>query len=214
MARRPRRRAPSAKPASIIENSRIALIVPDAMRFLSQVLDRQTFNAPVVPGLRWRRLDFVMQHQQQSRWCWAAVAASVALYYDPASTWTQCEVANRQFKKKDCCGADASGPCNKDRNLQSSLTIVGHLDPPFVVGPATFAQAQGETDGGRPLGVRTVWSNNRGAHFVAIIGYQPLFEMLAVDDPKYGKSDVDYTAFCTDYQNGDGTWSHTFFTKR
>lgn len=37
---------------------------------------------------------FSMQHQQQSNWCWAATATSVALFYQPASGWTQCQVAS------------------------------------------------------------------------------------------------------------------------
>ncbi len=76
--------------------------------------------------VRWHRLDFWMQHQQQTNWCWAAVATSVSHFFNPASTWTQCAVANGELNRNDCCGSGASGPCNVYGFLGSSLTRVGH----------------------------------------------------------------------------------------
>jgi len=40
----------------------------------------------------WHVLDFEIQQQERTKWCWAAVAASVARYYDPLSTFTQCSI--------------------------------------------------------------------------------------------------------------------------
>src|SRR5204863_1759343 len=77
---------------------------------------------------RWHRLDFSMQHQQQTNWCWAAVSTSVALFFNPSSGWTQCAVANGELNRNDCCGAGASGPCNVYGYLDTALTRVGHLD--------------------------------------------------------------------------------------
>ncbi len=159
--------------------------------------------------VRWHRLDFWMQHQQQTNWCWAAVATSVSHFFNPASTWTQCAVANGELNRNDCCGSGASGPCNVYGFLGSSLTRVGHHDH-TTSGTATFAQVQAEVDGGRPLCARTAWSGG-GAHFLAIIGYRSLGQMLAVDDPWYGKSDVSYTTFLTSYQ-GSGSWTHSYYT--
>src|SRR5688500_4926418 len=39
----------------------------------------------VIP--RWKRIDFTMQHQLQTQWCWAATSVSVRLYYRPFSGW-------------------------------------------------------------------------------------------------------------------------------
>jgi hypothetical protein len=80
-----------------------------------------------------------------------------------------------------------------------------------VSGAATFAQAQGEVDAGRPLGVRSAWSGG-GAHFLTIVGYDVPLQMLAVDDPLFGKSDVDYSTFCTDYHDA-GTWTNSYYIK-
>ena len=58
---------------------------------------------------------------------------------------------------------------------------------------------------------RTAWSGG-GAHFLAIIGYRLRNDMLAVDDPWYGKSDVAYATFNSSYQ-GSGSWTHSYFTR-
>jgi len=208
-----KRKNPSVKAASIIESTRLALILPDMLPLQPRAFDGRKTLAPLANWVRWQRLDFNMQHQQQTEWCWAAVATSLALYYDPGSTWTQCSVANAMLPGRDCCGADASGACNAPMSLTNTLqTTIGHLVRK-IPKAATFVEAQGEVDGGRPLGVRTAWGgDDNNAHLLMIIGYHPLFDMLGVDDPLYGKSDVDYTAFCTDYQNAGGVWNRTYFT--
>ena len=155
------------------------------------------------------RLNFNMQPQQQSNWCWAATSTSVAAYWDPATTWTQCGVANGELGRADCCGAGASGACNVYGFLDTSLTRVGHFDH-IVGGTATVSQVSTEIDGSRPVGVRTAWSGG-GAHFLCIIGYLP-GNFYGVDDPIYGKSDVSESTFKTAYQ-GSGSWTHTYYTR-
>jgi hypothetical protein len=64
---------------------------------------------------------------------------------------------------------------------------------------------------GRPLGVRTDWSGG-GAHFLRHYRYRIRNNMLADDDPFYGKSDVGLSTFTSSYQ-GSGSWTHSYFTK-
>lgn len=180
---------------------------PELMRLF---INWNSLIAWILRLFRWHRLAFNMQHQQQTNWCWAAVATSVALFYQPASTWTQCAVANGELGRTDCCGSGASGPCNVYGFLNTSLTRVGHLDH-MTGSSSTFAQVQTEINGGRPLCARTAWSGG-GAHFLAIIGYRRFNDMLAVDDPWYGKSDVAYATFLSSYK-GTGSWTHSYFTK-
>ena len=159
----------------------------------------------------WDRLNFNMQHQQQTNWCWAAVSTSVALYYDPSSTWTQCAVANAQLGRTDCCGSGAGSACNVYGFLDRALTTVGHLDH-WSGGVASFQSIDGEIDAGRPLGIRVAWSGG-GAHFLAIIGYlEDTPNYVAVDDPIYGKSDLTYDTLKTSYQ-GTGSWTDSYYTK-
>jgi Papain-like cysteine protease AvrRpt2 len=217
--RRKRQKSPTRATASIIDATRVPLrgeaeaagapqaqLLPNIARFL---VDWREIFVAILRILLWHRLDFAMQHQQQTNWCWAAVATSVSLFYDPASTWTQCAVANSELGRTDCCGTGASGPCNVYGFLGSSLTTVGHLDHQ-TGSTSTFGDVQTEIDAGRPLCARTAWSGG-GAHFLAIIGYRIFDEMLAVDDPWYGKSDVSYATFTSSYQ-GSGSWTHSYFT--
>jgi len=46
----------------------------------------------------WHLLDFSMQQQDQTNWCWAAVAASVVRYYHADTQWTQCRIAEGELR--------------------------------------------------------------------------------------------------------------------
>jgi hypothetical protein len=207
MAKVRQKRPTSAKAKSIIESTRIHLGLPRPPAEAAKPADHHDAMA------EWHRVDLHVQQQNQDNWCWAAVATSVALFYDSKSKWTQCGVATRQVPGRDCCGVDADGACNVPGHLQQSLSIVGHASkPPYVEEAASFAKVQREVDGGRPICVRTVWSGGRG-HFLCIVGYRTMFEMLAFEDPLWGKSTVGYSTFCTDYHHAGGSWTDTYFTK-
>ena len=42
-------------------------------------------------------VPFQVQAQLESEWCWAAVSTSIAHYYNPSSSVTQCQVVNQQL---------------------------------------------------------------------------------------------------------------------
>ena len=155
------------------------------------------------------RLNFNMETQQQTNWCWAGVSKSVASYYDSASTWTQCMIADGEKGQTTCCTDGASAACNSYGTLDTSLARVGHFDR-WVGGAATYGDVLGQMRIGRPVGARTAWSGG-GAHFVCIIGTVG-GDMYAVDDPISGKSDVSENAFRTMYLNS-GTWTDTYYTR-
>ena len=155
------------------------------------------------------RLTFTMQKQQQSNWCWAAVAASVAAYYDANTSWTQCRIADGQLNRSDCCTSGASGPCNVYGYLDSSLVRIGHASGSRW-GVANYDEVSVEIDQGRPLCVRTAWRSG-GAHFLAIIAHLE-GNYYGVDDPIYGPSDVSEVVFQTAYR-GIGAWTNTFWTR-
>ena len=60
----------------------------------------------------WHLLSFSMQAQAQRNWCWAAIAVSVAAFFDQRTPRTQCNVADEELRRTDCCGAGSAGPCN------------------------------------------------------------------------------------------------------
>ena len=217
-----KRKSVSRKPTSIIEATCVPLRLaspvdtteaatsPLSIDIARIAWDWRNLIVAILRLLAWHRLDFTMQHQQQTNWCWAAVSTSVALFYEPVSTWTQCAVANGELGRNDCCDAGAGGPCNVYGFLGSSLARVGHLDQ-IVNSSSDFTDVQTEVNAGRPLCARTEWAGG-GAHFLAIIGYRVLDEMVAVDDPWYGKSDVSYATFRSSYQ-GSGSWTDSYFTQ-
>jgi hypothetical protein len=156
-------------------------------------------------------LNFTMQRQTQGNWCWAATSTSISRFYNSASPWTQCLVANAQKGVGDCCGAGASGtPCNTYGSLSAALTTTGN----FVSasgGTTSFADTQGQVLQGRPLGIRVAWGGG-GAHFIAATGTED-DSLVWVSDCGSGTTAlVDYATLCTSY-NGSGTWTHSYFTQ-
>lgn len=159
-----------------------------------------------------RQLDFDMQAQTESNWCWAAASTSVSHFYWFLSPWTQCRVANAELGRSDCCGTPAPGPCNVPWYLDRALTRTqNHVS---ITGPASFSTVRGEIDAGRLVGARVGWSGG-GGHFMCIYGYSTFLgqDYFDVDDPIYGKSHLSVADFSSNYQ-GSGTWTHTYFTKR
>lgn len=159
-----------------------------------------------------RSLAFDMQTQLFSNWCWAATSTSVASFYSPTTTWTQCKVACKEKNLTTCCNSPLPSACNTYGTLGSSLTTVGHFNKSEAASATTWEKVKAEIKAGRPIGARTAWSGG-GAHFVAIYGYQDYggIHYLMVDDPIYGKSTMTFATFQTLYRNS-GTWTHTYYT--
>jgi len=158
-----------------------------------------------------KQLDFTMQMQTQSNWCWAATSVSVSKFYWAFSPWVQCTVANAELGRTDSCNAPVPAACNVPWFLDRALTRTANFVR--ISGAEAFQQVRDEIDAGRPVGARIGWSGG-GGHFMVIYGYSvvagtPYFD---IDDPIYGKSHLTVADFSTSYQ-GSGTWTHTYFTK-
>jgi hypothetical protein len=153
-----------------------------------------------------------MQAQQQSNWCWAAVSASVAVFYSAATAWAQqCQVASAELGQTCCPAGVNPGACNVPWYLDRSLTRVGHLNN-WAGAPATMAQIQTEINAGRPLGARIGWASG-GGYFVVLSGYSARAgNFVTVDDPIYGHSTLPLATFQSSYQ-GSGSWTHSYWTR-
>lgn len=162
--------------------------------------------------IRSRQLNFTMQLQTQSNWCWAATATSVSHFYWFLSTWTQCSVASAELGRTDCCNATVPSACNVPWYLDKALTRTNNFVS--ITGPASFADVCAEIDAARPVGARVGWTGG-GGHFMCIYGYSTFLgqNYFDIDDPIYGKSHLSVADFSSNYQ-GSGTWTHTYFTKR
>ncbi len=155
-------------------------------------------------------LRFPIQTQLQSQWCWAGLSASVSRYYVPASTWTQCRIANVQWGRTDCCLGGAAGACNNPSTLSTALTTVGHFDR-HTSAQESLQTVENELVAGRPLCIRVGWAGG-GGHFVVASGVED-DGFVWVSDPGGGTlALVAYDTLRTAYR-GSGTWTHSYFTR-
>jgi hypothetical protein len=176
------------------------------------VLDsRDALPAEPPPATRAsNRLRLTVEPSAQTEWCWAAVSASVARFYSPASPWTQCAIVNQELGQSVCCSEGSSSACNQPHVLVAALGLVQHHRRDFA-GPLAFADIVAEIEAGRPVGVCIDWKGG-GGHFVTVAGYDRNGEMIQVKDPLFGNSQVPLATFPAGYQGG-GTWSWTYLTR-
>ena len=168
-------------------------------------------GGPPAPA-SWQRVNFRMQIQEQTNWCWCATALSVRYYFVPTSSMTQCEAANQILQRTDACATPGRAEVNKPWYLDDALDRLGHLGQPIITSPLPWSQLKSEIAAQRPVGCRTGWAGG-GGHFMCIDGYlDGSTPMVAVDDPIYGPSDVTLAAFTGSYQ-GSGTWTHSYKVK-
>jgi Papain-like cysteine protease AvrRpt2 len=161
-----------------------------------------------------QRLNFVMEHQEQTLWCWDAASVSVAKFYNPNSAWTQCSLANAELGRNDCCVPSGQvSPCNQGRWPDTVLQRVGHLRE-RQNNALGSVQLAAELANSAPVVVNIAWAGG-GGHIAALRGrsLRDGAEWVSVADPWYGDSDVAYDAFLNRYQNS-GTWTVSYRTQR
>ena len=159
-------------------------------------------------------VGFAMQDQCHSNWCWAAVAASVATFYNATTLRLQCTIANEELQRSDCCDSTchAAGVAYKVVGaLGSPLNRAGLLTS-ITFGWITRLRLQQDLEAMLPVCVRTEWSGG-GGHFVVIAGYSPESDTLTVCDPLRGVSALSFDTFRTSYTPSQGRWTHTYHTQ-
>ncbi len=230
-ARKTVRRAPVRKPVRKPPAKRAPVKKPPAKRTSGRTASPKTAStrwravrALSLPGGTSRCTGLVVDAQQQTQWCWAAVSNSVAHFYDPSSPWTQCAVVNAEMSQTACCTDGSSAACNQPWYLDLALMRVGCLQS-VSAGTLPFATVRSLLNVDTPPCARQVWAGG-GAHFVAIVccfRYQsglmsgttsaaPTSDRLQISDPWYGDSIVDYATFVSGYM-GTGTWTHSYLTQ-
>lgn len=168
------------------------------------------------------RIDFEIQRQQHSNWCWAAVATSVACYFDPDSGWCQCRMASRmakltRLKVKSCgtCGHATPVPaaCNRPWYLEKALALAGRIKGNPQPKPLDFSRIRRRIKEGRPICVRILWGQGPDAHFVVISGCHRSKSgelWVDVEDPDSGSSTWRFDEFLSNYQYAQGHWVATY----
>jgi hypothetical protein len=165
----------------------------------------------------WHRLNFIMQRQQQTNWCVAACACSINAYYDPNSTFKQCDIPNAEFNRTDCCTNGSSKDCNKPLSYSQALSNTRNLRS-WKFAPVTMDYIEDQIYEHRPIGAGITWSEEPApgeakGHAVVITGYNMGLDSFAIEDPFWGKLDISLDTF-TNYYRGHGKWTHTYYTQR
>lgn len=150
-------------------------------------------------------LNFTMQRQTQSNWCWAAVSASVGNFYGTGG-WTQCGVATAELGR-NCCSQP--GPCNVYGYLDSSLRTTRSFNR-MLSSRIQLSEITNQISQGRPVGLRCAWYGG-GAHFLTIYGISGNY--INVADSIYGYATYALNSFPANYQGG-GNWTHTYYTQK
>lgn len=163
-----------------------------------------------------RCLSVDVQAQQQSLWCWLAVATTIEHFFEPSSTLTQCQLADTMLGQSNCCSDPSSAACNQAGDTSAALQQVGHFQS-NTDGSLTFFQIKLEIGFAQdPIVVRIKWGNATVGHAVILSGYLTDSEgehWVVVDDPGAGTTELwTYDEFRTAYK-GNGTWDITRRTK-
>jgi Papain-like cysteine protease AvrRpt2 len=167
-------------------------------------------------GAPWKRLEFTVQRQEQSQWCWAAVSVSIADFYERPTNWTQCRLVCDMRQISGCCEDGSTPDCNQPWYLDKALDGMGALrrfDPVSPPNPSGTlpTEIEDEIDAGQPVGVRIGWRGG-GGHVIVVEGCSEDGAMVAVEDPLFGASDLPAPLLYDRYQ-GTGRWTHTYLTK-
>jgi hypothetical protein len=146
------------------------------------------------------RIPFVMQGQEQTEWCWAAVAASISRHHEPSSAWTQCLIADAEFGVNFCCDDGSCRACNRPHPVGSALMRTGNFDR-FLNRAVDFDEVKAEVAAGKPVCVSIDWQP-RGGHAAVISGYVEAggARYVVVQDPLHGESTCEFQEFQNGYR--------------
>jgi Papain-like cysteine protease AvrRpt2 len=164
-------------------------------------------------------LNFDIQKQEKTQWCWAAVTSSICGFYQDTNAPTQCALANQFLGAgEDCCQTDASDLCDVSFPVDIALNSLGHMVQP-TLGVVSFEDLNSEiTENQRPVVARITFSDFPASHFVVVIGCginANGAQMLKIADPSVAVGNfasIEYSAFKNNYKPS-ATWDRTYFTK-
>jgi len=152
-------------------------------------------------------LKLDLPHQEQSNWCWAAIARSLAGYYG-LGDFSQSDIVGRMFGRPG--DERAANEFNVTALLGEAVRVVG-VSAQWSPGRASFHRIAQSIDAGRPVCVCIQWPTGE-SHYAVIEGYAPRHEELAITDSLFGPSIHPYSAFPHAYQARDAIWRGTWWT--
>ena len=157
--------------------------------------------------------------QTESNWCAIASAEMLLQYY--GSSVQQCEMANYDFGRSDCCTNPSSSACNP-----SSGSFTGKPASYYGLGwtqyqdnSFSWSQFKSEIDAGRPVSIGWTW-NSGGGHAMNVAGYNSVRSLffttyyLEVWDPMPGAGcpggeDTCWMTYASYMGGASPTYNHT-----
>lgn len=150
---------------------------------------------------------FPFYQQTQSNWCAIAAAEMILAYY--GSTIGQCEGANVDFHRSDCCNSPSSSVCNPGTGSFTGTPLdyygVGYTGASSQL---SYAQFTAEIDAGRPVSIGYNW-NSGGGHALNVSGYDndSGSQWMYIDDP--GSTGPYWITYTTYVGGASPTFDHT-----
>ncbi|MDJ0676698.1 MAG: papain-like cysteine protease family protein [Calothrix sp. MO_167.B42] len=156
-------------------------------------------------------LDFLLEKQVLSCWCWAAIGASIGKFYKTCFL-TQQQIADKllNISPGKSSKVDDIHNNNKQLTLDKSLKIAKSYSH-WSLGRPSFERILLELTMGHPVCVRIEWFTG-GAHYLVIKGANPKEKSLYLDDSLNGQSIMSYSHFPKRYNDIGGVWTETFWT--
>lgn len=155
-----------------------------------------------------KELDFNIQAQQQSNWCWAAISVSMTKFYNSNSQLEQCSLVNNRLGRTDCCQDGSSKQCNQTQSIYKVLPQLGVSASPHA-GQQSFIELSEQIQLGHPLVL--ILMRGLDAHYAVLSGVGAN-ETVTIKDPMGGVTrKMSYQEFKKIYEQR--YWKGSFFTK-
>ncbi len=161
-------------------------------------------------------IAFTMQTQEKDHWCWAAVASSVSLHFNPQEYRSQKEIVAKIHGFE--LGIEPDGDWDLDGPILDALKFV-HCFRTCEIGQIRFRQVVRELQRGRPVVGHIDWGGGEG-HAIAVSGCRKDASgglYLTVRDPAVGShvwaKEQPMEWVLHNYCDMDGKWVGSYFVK-
>ena len=122
-------------------------------------------------------LPVPLKPQETNMWCWAA-SGQMIMNYLGATGVTQCDQANRELGRTDCCASPTPSACVKGGHTQFDQY---NFDLDYADGALSFSALSSEIDANRPVEFAWSWTGG-GGHVMVAVGYTTINNVNYVYD--------------------------------
>ena len=105
--------------------------------------------------------------QQTSQWCYGATTQMIGSQF--GSSLSQCQMANLDNDRTDCCQSPTPGGCINGGDTSDQLDYWG-FPHTFVGDSISYSTIKNEIDAGRPVATSWEWDGG-GRHAIVVDGY-------------------------------------------